>query len=132
MATQRKAAAKGSRKGLTLRQQIAALERKLIEQQEEYETLLYLETMPVYDPLYKYSYQTSSMRIPGDYQTVAAWLRAVMRHMAARHPGHGGAKSNAMIVSIPELHSEASRDYWLWWVAERLRKKARLTKKSVE
>jgi len=91
---------------------------------------LYFETMPEYDPMYKYCYSTSNMKIPSVNQSVDSWLRAVNKHMKLRREGHGGGVSSAMIVSVPLLQSERMKEIWLAYQMDKLRKAAKVTKKK--
>jgi hypothetical protein len=59
-------------KKLTLKEEIRAQRLRIYELHEQYVTMLYFETMPDYDPLYKYCYQTSNFSIPGLLQSVDA------------------------------------------------------------
>lgn len=92
---------------------------------EQYITTLYLESMPEYDPLYKYCFTTSNMKIPYQLQSVECWLRAVMLHMKARRPGHGGAASSAVIVTVPKMKNDAEINKWLDYQQDQLRARAR-------
>lgn len=74
----------------TTAQKIRDAQLKILKLEEECATQLYLETMPVYDPLYKYCFSTSNMTIPFEQQDIDAWLRAVIKHMSMRREGHGG------------------------------------------
>lgn len=98
---------------------------KLAELEQEYATQLYFETMPEYDPVYKYCYATSNFNIPFVYQSVDAWLRAVIKHMALRRRGHGGAITDAEVVSIPSNLSDNEIEIWLSYVNQILRAKAK-------
>ena len=100
----------------------ARLEQFQIERQ--YRTALYFETMPEHDPVYKYSYSTSNMRIPYQQQSVTAWLQAVAQHLHLRKPGHGGEENYNIVVEIPKLNSETAIDAWLQWVTSDLKKQA--------
>jgi hypothetical protein len=97
---------------------------KIIEANEDYETQLYFETMPTIDPLYKYCYTSSNWNIPVEHQSVDAWLRAVIKHMALRLPQHGGEKTNALVVSV---HKELGNyeDMWIDYETRKLRKLAK-------
>ena len=101
---------------------------KIIEAKEEFETQLYFETMPKIDPSYKYCYTSSNWNIPVEHQSVDAWLRAVIKHMALRLPNHGGEKTNALVVSV---HKELGsyEDMWIEYETRKLRK---LTKSRVK
>lgn len=85
----------------SLEERILKLKLELLELYEEYVTRIYFETMPVYEPTYKYCYATSNMSIPYEKQSVEGWLRAVKQHMETRGTGHGGGKTSAIVVSVP-------------------------------
>ena len=110
---------------LSLDMRIKQLELELFELREQYATQLYFETMPEYDPVYKYCYTTSSRDIPYQLQSMDAWLRAVMKHMASRSTGHGGANTSAVLISVPIGFSDKGVERWLTYVSEQLRKKAK-------
>lgn len=94
---------------------------KILESKELYETQLYFETMPTVSPTYKYCYATSNLTIPYEHQSVDAWLRAVIKHMGLRLPGHGGEKTNAIVMSIyKELGNY--EDLWLQYQTNKLKK----------
>jgi hypothetical protein len=97
---------------------------KIIEAQEEYETQLYLETMPEVGPLYQYCYTTSNFKVPYEYQSVDAWLRAIIKHMSLRLPGHGGEKTNAEVITILKDYGKYE-DLWIEYVTRKLRKRSR-------
>jgi hypothetical protein len=97
---------------------------KILEANEEYETQLYFETMPTIDPLYKYCYTTSNFTIPVDNQSVDAWLRAVIKHMALRTAGHGGQKTNAKVITVLKDYGNYE-DLWIEYVTRKLRKRSR-------
>jgi hypothetical protein len=108
----------------TLSAELLAARFKVFELEQAYQTQLYFETMPVYDPYYKYCYQTSCTSIPYSLQSVDAWMRAVIKHMGLRKTGHGGAVTKAVLVSVPELTTEASVDRWIDYTTKQLRKTA--------
>lgn len=110
---------------LSTQQRAEAIKLKLAELAQEYAMMLYFETMPEYDPLYKYCYATANLIVPYDYQSVDAWVRAVIKHMGLRRRGHGGAVSDAEVVSIPSGLSDAGIDNWIKYVSHTLRKKAK-------
>lgn len=116
----------------TIEEQIFEAKLKVIEAYEDYETQLYFETMPDIDPLYDYSYQTSNLTIPGEHQNIDAWLRAVMKHMALRIPGHGGAKTDAVLVSINKDLEERYRKLWLKYETRKIVKRATRRKKPAK
>lgn len=91
---------------------------------EAYVAQLYFETMPEVDPLYRYCFSTSNLKIPYQYQNVDLWLRAVAKHMSNRRPGHGGAVSTAEIVAVPSGLTDAQIEVWVAYVSEQLRAKA--------
>ena len=97
---------------------------KIIEANEEYETQLYFETMPSIDPLYKYCYTSSNWNIPVEHQSVDAWLRAVIKHMALRSAGHGGQKTNAEVITVLKDYGNFE-DLWIEYVTRKLRKRSR-------
>ena len=106
-------------------ERIRELEIELAELKEEYVTQLYFDTMPEYDPMYKYCYSTSNRGVPYEYQHIDYWIRAVMRHMATRREGHGGASTSAVLVSVPVGFSDQGIERWLSYVTEQLRKQAK-------
>jgi hypothetical protein len=108
-----------------LKDEIWQQRKRVVAVREQYITQLYLETMPAYDPMYKYCYSTSNMQIPAQLQSVECWLRAVMQHMNARHTGHGGAASSAVIVTVPKMKSDAEINKWLDYQQDQLRARAR-------
>ena len=108
-----------------LKDEIWQQRKRVVALREQYITQLYMETMPEFDPLYKYCFSTSSMRIPYQLQSVECWLRAVMQHMKARRPGHGGADSSALIVTVPKMKSDAEINKWLDYQQDQLRARAR-------
>jgi hypothetical protein len=96
--------------------------REAIKKQKQHEfdlmlaygDALYFESMPEYNPLYKYCYSTSNRQIPHQYQSVDSWLRAINKHRKLRRVGHGGGKSSALIISIPTFSSkEAEKFGWI-------------------
>jgi hypothetical protein len=109
----------------TVKEQLDAARFKVFELEQEYQTQLYFETMPDYDPLYKYCYQTSCTSIPYPLQSVDAWIRAVIVHMSLRKTGHGGATTKAVLVSVPELQTQDAIDEWIEGTGKQLRKKMR-------
>jgi hypothetical protein len=108
--------------------ELRAAKLKVLELEEQYATQLYFETMPVYDPLYKYCYGTSSMSIPYPLQSVDAWIRAVIKHMGLRKAGYGGAATKAVVVSVPALQTQDDIDAWIEDTGKQLRKKVRAKK----
>jgi len=103
---------------------IKQLELELLELEEQYITQLYFETMPEHDPMYKYCYSTSNMSVPYQYQHIDYWLRAVIKHMATRSTGHGGASTSAVLVSVPIGMSEEGIEKWVVYQTATLRKAA--------
>lgn len=112
----------------TLQEELLAAKLKVVELEQEYATQTYFETMPVYDPYYKYCYQTSNMSIPNQLQSVDAWIRAVIKHMGLRKAGHGGGATKAVVVSVPELQTESDIEAWLAHTGKQLRKRVRVKK----
>jgi hypothetical protein len=106
-------------------ERIKQLEFELFELKEQYATQLYFETMPEYDPVYKYCYASSNRSIPYPLQSMDAWLRAVMKHMASRSTGHGGANTSAILVSVPIGLSDKGVEFWLNLTIEKLRREAK-------
>lgn len=102
-------------------EQIFEAKLKLVELDEQYKTQLYFETMPEYDPLYKYCFDSSNRSIPAENQSIDAWLRAVIKHMGLRLPGHGGAKTNAVLVSVNKEIGKYE-DLWIEYETRKLRK----------
>jgi len=111
-----------------LRDEIRQQKLRLIEIESAYITQLYLETMPEYDPLYKYCFQTSNRTIPGEYYSVEHWLRAVAIHMSRRHSGHGGGIARIQIVAVPNSTSQQSKDEWLEHETAKLSRRVRVIK----
>lgn len=103
---------------------------KITQLEEDYATALYYETMPEYDPLYCYSYQHSNMSIPYAYQSVDAWIRAVIKHMGERMVGHGGGYTKGYVVSIPTFRNNKEIDLWMDYITKQLKKRARVTKQK--
>ena len=120
------------RKKLTLKEEIRAQRLRIHELHEQYVTLLYFETMPEYDPLYKYSYEKSNFTIPGLLHSVDAWIRAVIMHMSQRHRGHGGGYTRAIVITPMSFTTETARDKWIEYESAKLRKKVRVVKPKVE
>ena len=108
----------------TIDLQVYEAQLKIAELKEQYETQLYFETMPKVDPLYKYCYQTSNFAIQSEHQSVDAWLRAVIKHMGLRMPGHGGQKTNALVVTMFKDLKQTSEDMWIDYITRKLRKLA--------
>jgi hypothetical protein len=108
----------------TIEEQKYELQMKIAELKEQYETQLYFETMPKVDPMYSYSYQHSNMSIAGEHQSVDAWLRAIIKHMSLRLPGHGGEKTNAVVITVLKDYGKYE-DLWIDYVSRKLRKRSR-------
>ncbi len=109
-----------------LQKEIYEQKIKILELEDEYAMMLYFETMPVYDPLYKYCYQTSNMKIAGEFQCIDHWLRAVIKHMGLRHRGHGGEFTKAVLMSVPDSTTQMKKDAWLQYVTKKLSKQVRV------
>lgn len=114
----------------TTAQKIREARLKIYELEDAYAAQLYFETMPECDPTYKYCYTTSNMTIPFQQQDVDAWIRAVIKHMATRREGHGGAYTDAKVVTIPVGFTENQIENWLKYVNKDLRKRALRWKKK--
>jgi hypothetical protein len=108
----------------SIQQLIYEQKLKIVELEDELLTQKYLETMPEYGPTYKYCYSTSNMSIPGLEQNIDNWLKAVIKHMGTRRYGHGGEKTNAMVISIPDFKNEQNLERWLSYTTDKIRKKA--------
>jgi|LakMenE01Jun11ns_1017448.scaffolds.fasta_scaffold9560447_1 hypothetical protein len=109
----------------SIQQLIKEARLQIIKIEDKLRVQTYLETMPEYDPVYKYCYSISNYSIPYQSQSVAAWLQAVAQHMHKRKPGHGGEENFAFVVDIPQLNSEVAIDAWLAWIAADLKKRAK-------
>lgn len=116
-----------------IQQLILEQKLKIAELEDELLTQKYFETMPEYGPTYKYCYATSNMAINGLEQNVDNWIKAVIKHIGTRSYGHGGEKTNAMLISIPEFKTEDSLERWLSYTTDKIRNKAKpkIRKKSV-
>ena len=117
----------------SIQQQIWEQKLKIVELEDEIRTQTYFETMPEYGPTYKYCYATSNMSINGLEQHVDNWIKAVIKHMGTRRYGHGGEKTNAILISIPEFKTEQDMERWLSYTTDKIRKKAqpKTSKKSL-
>jgi hypothetical protein len=117
---------------LTIKEKLRLAKQKVYECEQAYETQIYLETMPLIDPAYKYCYSISNRTIPYETQSVDAWLRAVMVHMANRRSGHGGAVSKSEIVFVPDgfVNQQAIENY-LEYIQTTLRKRFKIKKKII-
>ena len=111
---------------MSVRQEIQQQKLKIFELQQQLCTALYLETMPEYDPLYRYSYDSSNMSIPAEYQDMDAWLRAIIIHMKRRKVGHGGGYTDAIILSCPDVVSENMKSAWINYYADKMRQKIKV------
>lgn len=114
----------------SVEEQKLELKYKLVKLIEDYETALYYETMPQYDPMYCYSYQHSNFTIPYEHQSVDAWIRAIIKHMNKRMPGHGGGTSNAYVVTFPTFTRSSDIDLWLEYTTKQLKKRARVKRQK--
>jgi hypothetical protein len=114
----------------TTAQQIRVLKLRINELEQDYVVQLYFETMPEYNPTYSYCYSTSNRSIPFALQHVDYWLRAVIKHMALRKQGHGGAFTDSVLVEIPVFKNKASVEAYIDYVTAKLRNKIRVTKPS--
>lgn len=110
-----------SKPSTTIEEEIFEAKLRVIEIDEQYKTQLYFETMPEYDPAYAYSYDKSNLTIPFVNQSIDAWLRAVIKHMGLRLPGHGGGKTNAILVSVNKEIGNYE-DLWIEYETRKLRK----------
>ena len=113
----------------TLKQQLLAANLNVMEIEEDYITQLYLETMPDNDHVYKYCYTASNATISYELQSVDAWLRAIIKHRAGRRVGHGGAYTDARVVTILNNMSAAAIEKWITYETNKLRKLATPRKK---
>lgn len=114
-----------ARTKVSLDERVKQLEYELLELESEYKTQLYFETMPEYNPTYKYCYATSNLKIPDPLHHMDYWLRAVIKHMATRRAAHGGALTSAMLVTVPVGFSDKGIENWLSYATEQLRKQAK-------
>ena len=112
----------------TLRDEIRQQKLRVEEIESAYITQLYLDTMPAVGPLYKYCFPTSNLKIPGLYWSVEHWLRAVKIHMFYRIPGHGGGKTKAQIIPVPQATSQVEIDEWIDYTTKKLRRAVRVSK----
>lgn len=108
----------------TIDEQIYEARLKITEATEEYQTQLYLETMPAVNPTYKYCYATSNFNIPAEQQSIDAWLRAVIKHMATRSIGHGGELTKALVISVPQNLTAKDKELWIDYETRKLRKRS--------
>lgn len=112
----------------TTAQQIRDLKLRVNELEQDYVVQLYFETMPEYNPTYSYCYSTSNRSIPFALQHVDYWLRAVIKHMALRRPGHGGAYTDSLLVELPILTTLAAVDGYIDYITTKLRKRIKVRK----
>jgi len=112
-------------KAKPVHQLIAEEKLRIHELEEKLNTQVYFETMPEYGPVYQYCYQTSNQKIAYSQQSVDSWIRAVIKHMATRITGHGGATTKAVLISIPDNLTEESYEHWLSLQVKKIDKKAR-------
>ena len=108
----------------SVQQLIKEQKLRIAELEAELNTQLYFDTMPEYGPMYTYCYSNSSDRIPYDNYSVDAWIKATIRHMATRSRGHGGAKTKAVVISIPDSLPKENFDEWLGLQTDKIRKAA--------
>jgi hypothetical protein len=118
------------RNKLNLEERIRQLKFELMELEEQYKTQLYFETMPEYDPVYTYCFSTSNRTIPYEHQHIDHWIRAVMKHMATRPFGHGGASTSAVLVSVPLGLSDKGVEAWVDYGSTLLKKAANKHKRK--
>ena len=114
----------------TIEEQKYEANLKIYEAQEAYETQLYFETMPEYDPQYSYCFQTSNRSLSYEYHSVDAWIRAVIKHLGQRRRGHGGETTKAILISIPDDLTEKNFENWFSYQTEKIRKKTMLKKRN--
>ena len=108
----------------SVQQLMKELKLRIAELEAELNTQLYFDTMPEYGPRYTYCYSTSNLKVPFANHSVDAWIKATIRHMATRSRGHGGAKTNAVVISIPDSLPKESFDEWLALQTDKIRKTA--------
>lgn len=116
----------------TINEQIYEARMKIVEATEDYQTQLYLETMPAVNPTYKYCYATSNFTIPAELQSIDAWLRAVIKHMATRSKGHGGELTKALVISVPQNLTAKDKELWIEYETRKLRKRSANRVKKVK
>jgi hypothetical protein len=107
-----------------LKVKIRAKRLEIYELELEYMKRLYFETMPEYDPMYKYSYDVSNRSITPSLQSISAWLQAISEHMALRRPGHGGCYNIVKVFDIPVGMTDGQIDGWVEWCSVLLKKAA--------
>ena len=108
----------------TIDEQLFEARMKVAEATEDYQTQLYLDTMPAVNPTYKYCYATSNFNIPAEQQSIDAWLRAVIKHMATRSKGHGGELTKALVISIPQNLIAEDKELWIEYEIRKLKKRS--------
>jgi hypothetical protein len=113
-----------------LREAIRKQKFRIFKLEQDIRTYQYLETMPEYDPWYKYCYGTSNFGLSLDDKDVDAWLRAVALHINARKPQHGGGQSNALVVTCPTMPSHKSKQNLIDYTVAQLQKKIKVRKAS--
>ena len=113
-----------TRKAKPIQQLIWEQKLRIAELEDELKTQIYFETMPEYAPSYTYCFSKSNQSISYPYQSIDNWIKAVIKHMATRSFGHGGAKTNAILISIPDKISKEGLEKWLDYQTDLLRKKA--------
>lgn len=116
----------------TIDEQLQEAKMKAVEAAEDYQTQLYFETMPAIGPTYKYCYATSNFSIPAEQQSIDAWLRAIIKHMALRRHGHGGETTKALVISIPQNLSNRNKELWIEYETRKLRKRSASRAKKVK
>jgi hypothetical protein len=107
-----------------LNEKIRAKKLEIYELELEYMKRLYFETMPEYDPMYKYCFSTSSRPITPPLQSVSAWLQAISEHMVMRRRGHGGCYNIVKVFDIPVGMTDSQIDAWVDWCSAILKKNA--------
>jgi hypothetical protein len=114
----------------SIQQQIWEQKLKIVELEDEIRTQAYFETMPEYGPTYAYCYASSNLKISYADESIDNWIRAVIKHMKTRSHGHGGAYTNALLISIPEFKNEQGIEKWLSYTTDKIRKKATPRKRN--
>lgn len=104
---------------------------KIAELEDELRTQTYFETMPEHGPTYKYCYGTSNFSIPHPNQSIDNWIKAVIRHMGTRKYSHGGAKTKAILISIPDNLNDKNFENWLAYQYNVVKTKAKPKKRSM-
>jgi hypothetical protein len=106
---------------LQLKEEIHKQKMRIFEIEQDIATHRYLDTMP-YSPTYKYCFATSNFGLTSEQQDIDAWLRAIILHMAGRRTGHGGAYTEAMILSRPDVPNENIKELWITHHSAKMRK----------